>query len=138
VSESNTEAKTSMRFVTMHEADASVVGGRRPYLDYLDQGVTEATDGWMRAEVMRVRAAPEPTGWHYHECEGQFCYLLKGWIRMEFEDGHVFDMKPGDSMFLPGGTIHNMAATSDEFESIEITIPAEIATIPVDKPAHLP
>jgi hypothetical protein len=27
----------------------------------------------------------QPTGWHYHVCEGQLEYMLGGWVDLEFE-----------------------------------------------------
>ena len=42
----------------------------------------------MRAQLTTaVTGMTKPTGWHYHVCEGQFVYTLKGWVELEFEDG---------------------------------------------------
>ena len=42
----------------------------------------------MRAQLTSaIRGMTEPTGWHYHTCEGQFVYVLKGWVDLEFEGG---------------------------------------------------
>ena len=43
-----------------------------------DLGITEATDGFMRSQVMiGSQGMTKPTGWHYHTCEMQFVYVLK-------------------------------------------------------------
>lgn len=63
--------------------------GRRPEIKYRDLGIPEATNGRMRAEVMHIAARAKPTGWHYHECEIQFLYMLKGWVDLEFGDRGV-------------------------------------------------
>ena len=55
------------------------VEGRRTFFKYRDLGVTAASNGWMRAQLMTaVTGMTKPTGWHYHVCEGQFVYTLKG------------------------------------------------------------
>ena len=50
--------------------------------------MSAATGGELRAQVMEaVTGMTEPTGWHAHQCEAQFVYVLKGWVELEFEDG---------------------------------------------------
>ncbi|MCY3673145.1 MAG: cupin domain-containing protein, partial [Alphaproteobacteria bacterium] len=90
----------------------------------------------MRAQTMTaIRGMTEPTGWHYHECEGQFVYLLKGWVDLEFETGETLRIQAGESLFIPGGLKHNEIATSDDLEILELSIPAEMGTVPCDPPA---
>ena len=51
----------------------------------------------MRAQVMSaVTGMTQPTGWHYHVCEGQLVYALKGFVELEFEDGTQCRLKPGN------------------------------------------
>ena len=77
---------TSLRHAT--KDNAPLVAGRRTFFKYRDLGVTEASNGKLRAQVMQTVAdMKEPTGWHYHECDGQFVYILKGWVDLEFETG---------------------------------------------------
>ena len=45
----------------------------------------------------------EPTGWHFHVCEHQLVYMLKGWVDLEFEDGTKVRLMPGDSLMIPDG-----------------------------------
>ena len=72
------------------------VEGRRDFFKYRDLGVTGASEGWMRVQVMSaVRGMTQPTGWHYHVCEGQFVYALKGFVELEFEDGTQCRLEPG-------------------------------------------
>ena len=90
----------------------------------------------MRAQTMTaIRGMTEPTGWHYHECEGQFVYALKGWVDLEFETGETLRIQAGESLFIPGGLKHNEIATSDDLEILELSIPAEMGTVPCDPPA---
>jgi len=41
----------------------------------------------------------------------------------------------GDSVYIPGNTPHNEIATSDTFELVEISVPADMGTEPCDPPA---
>jgi quercetin dioxygenase-like cupin family protein len=113
-----------------------LVPGRRSFFSYRELGVTEATDGKMRAQVMRAtQGLSEPTGWHYHVCEQQFIYVLKGWVDLEFEDGSKLRVREGDSLLIPGGMRHNETATADEMEILEVSVPAKFGTVPCDPPA---
>ena len=119
--------------------DARYVAGRRSFFKYRDLGVTDATDGKMRAQVTSAtQGLGEPTGWHYHVCEGQFVYTLKGWVELEFEDGSNCRLEAGDSVFIPGGMRHNELRTSDNLEILEVSVPADMGTVPVDPPAGRP
>jgi quercetin dioxygenase-like cupin family protein len=115
------------------------VAGRRDFFKYRDLGVTAASNGWMRAQVMSaVTGMTKPTGWHYHVCEGQLVYTLKGWVELEFEDGTTCRLETGDSCFIPGGMHHNEIRTSDDLEILEVCLPADMGTVPVDPPAGRP
>ena len=61
--------------------------GRRHFFRYRDLAVTEATGGKMRAQVTSAKSAMDrATGWHYHTCDMQFVYILKGWVDLEFAE----------------------------------------------------
>ena len=115
--------------------DSPVVQGRREFFTYLDLGVADASNGEMRAQVMRAaQGLTEPTGWHYHECEGQFVYAIKGWVDLEFETGEKIRLEPGQSLYIPGGLRHNETATSTDIEILEVCIPSDMGTVPCDAP----
>jgi len=115
--------------------DAPVVQGRREFFTYRDLGVADASNGEMRAQVMRAaQGLTEPTGWHYHECEGQFVYAIKGWVDLEFETGEKIRLEPGQSLYIPGGLRHNETATSTDIEILEVCIPSDMGTVPCDAP----
>ena len=93
----------------------------------------------MRAQVMSATAGmTKPTGWHYHVCEGQFVYALKGWVDLEFEDGQSIRLQAGESLYISGGLRHNEIATSDTLEILEISVPADMGTVPCDPPEGRP
>lgn len=45
---------------------APLVAGRRTFFNYRDLGVSDATDGRMRAQVTVATGVMQQTGWHYH------------------------------------------------------------------------
>ena len=111
------------------------VPGRREFFSYHDLLVRDATKGAISAQVMKAtRGMSKPTGWHYHVCDAQFIYALKGWVDLEFEDGRKIRLGEGESMLIPGGMKHNETATSDEFELLEVTVPGNMGTVPCEKP----
>ena len=115
------------------------IPGRRDFFQYRELGVTEATDGFMRAQVtIGTQGLTRPTGWHYHICEGQFVYMVKGWVELEFEDGRTIQVKEGDSLYIPGNTKHNETRAADNLEILEISIPADMGTKACDAPAGWP
>jgi uncharacterized cupin superfamily protein len=126
----------TMKLAVTSAKNPDYVEGRRSFFKYRDLGVQKATDGWMRAQVMSaITGMTQPTGWHYHVCEGQFVYALKGFVELEFEDGTNCRLEAGDSCFIPGGMKHNELRTSDDVEIIEICLPANMGTVPCDRPA---
>ena len=75
---------------------APLVAGRRSFFKYRDLGVTAASSGKIRAQVtIGAEGMTQPTGWHYHVCEGQFVYMLSGWVDLEFEDGQKLRIQAG-------------------------------------------
>ena len=109
-------------------ANPNYVKGRRDFFKYRDLGVTAATQGRMRAQVTKAeRGMSQPTGWHVHKCEAQLVYMLSGWVDLEFADRKV-RLSAGDSMLIPGDTPHNETGTSDTFELLEGSIPADMGT----------
>jgi quercetin dioxygenase-like cupin family protein len=134
-----TTEKPAMKLCHATQATAPFVPGRRTFLKYRDLGVTDATNGAMRAQVMSaITGMTEPTGWHYHVCDGQFVYALQGWVELEFETGELLRLKVGESLFIPGGMRHNEISTSDDLEILEVCVPAAMGTVPCDRPEGLP
>jgi mannose-6-phosphate isomerase-like protein (cupin superfamily) len=113
-----------------------LVKGRREFFQYRDLGVAEASGGGMRAQVMMAsQGLSRPTGWHFHECDGQFIYIIKGWVDLEFEDGRTIRVEQGDSLFIPGYMRHNEIRTADELEILEVSTPGVMGTTACEPPA---
>ena len=60
--------------------------------------------------------------------------MLSGWVDLEFAGGKVVRIEAGDSMYIPGGTPHNEIATSEGFELVEVSVPADMGTEPCAAP----
>ena len=122
-----------MKLAISTAKEARFVPGRRHFFQYRDLGVTEATQGKMRAQVTSAKSAMDrETGWHYHTCDMQFVYVLRGWVDLEFAGGKKARFSAGDSVMIPGGMPHQEIATSEDFQLIEVSVPAEMGTEPCD------
>jgi quercetin dioxygenase-like cupin family protein len=125
-----------MEVVYASRSQVKFNAGRRAEIKYRDLGVQGATKGDMRAEVMHIAPGTpsRPTGWHYHTADIQFLLMLKGWVKLEFADGGVIILQEGDSVMIPGGTVHQELCSSDPMELLEISLPAKLGTVNCDAP----
>lgn len=112
-----------------------LVKGRRDFFQYRDLQVAQASGNLLRAQVMSSsQGLSRPTGWHFHECDGQFIYILKGWVDLEFEDGRTIRVEEGDSLFIPGYMKHNEIRTASELEILEVSTPGVLGTTACEPP----
>jgi len=123
------KSEAAMQVAVASASAPTFVQGRRSFFTYRDLGVSAASNGRIRAQVTAAKAGmSKPTGWHYHVCEAQFVYMLSGWIELEFADRPLLRVEAGDSVFIPGGLPHNELRTSDTFELLEVSVPADMGT----------
>jgi mannose-6-phosphate isomerase-like protein (cupin superfamily) len=110
--------------------------GLRGYFEYRDLGIKRATRGKVIAHVIRARAGEAPHGeWHYHDCNVQFVYVLKGWVRFEYEGVGEVLMKAGSCFYQPPRIRHREIAHSPDIEMLEVVAPASFKTYSAQKPA---
>ena len=103
--------------------------GLRPYFAYRDLGISDATQGRVLAHVIRAEQQPDgPMGYHSHALDFQMCFMLKGWARIYFEDAGELRVEAGDAWYQPPGVKHEVLEYSEDWEVIEITMPAEFET----------
>ena len=57
-------------------------------------------------------------------------------VDLEFETGETIRLKAGESVFIPGGMKHNEIAMSQDLEILELSVPAEMGTVPCEPPAR--
>ena len=111
------------------------VAGRRAWVKYRELGVTAASGGSMRAQVIVAEEGNnQPTGWHIHHCDMQFLFGIKGAIHIAFSPDHIVILGEGDAMLIPGGVIHMELGEPTGVEVLEVTIPAQIGTESVVPP----
>jgi quercetin dioxygenase-like cupin family protein len=104
--------------------------GLRSYFEYRDLGIKRATKGKVVAHVIRARPGKAPHGeWHYHDVAVQFVYVLKGWVRFEYEGVGEVLMKAGSCFYQPPRIRHRELKHSRDLEMIEIVSPAKFKTV---------
>lgn len=122
-------AKTTGKSYAAHAADANWAEGLRTYLSYRGLGIKEATDGKVMAQVIRANEpCSGPMGYHYHDLEFQMNYLIKGSARIYLEDIGEIHVEAGDVWYQAPNVKHEVLEYSDDFEVLEITMPADFPT----------
>ncbi len=100
--------------------------GIRTYFEYRDLGIVKATRGKVLAHVIRAKEpCSGPGGYHTHDVEFQMNYVLNGWTRVEFEDAGEVRFEAGDSWLQEPNIKHEVLEYSDDFEVMEICMPAD-------------
>jgi quercetin dioxygenase-like cupin family protein len=118
------------RYHVSHERDADWDEGLRPYFKYRDLGMVEATKGKVRAHVIAPTGPCQGLGdRHHHDLDFQMVYVLKGWARVHFDGIGEIRMEPGSCMYQEPGIKHAVLEYSDDYTVIEITVPADFATL---------
>jgi len=105
--------------------------GLRAFFEYRDLGIKEATHGRFNAEVIRAGTVKNYTraGRHYHKLDFQLVYVLKGWVKFEYEGEGSFTLKAGDCVLQPPEIRHELTAFSKDMELLEVTSPADFRTL---------
>ena len=117
------------RTTTSHAQDAHFERGLRAFFEYRDLGIAKATEGAFGAHVIRGIPGEHATGqWHTHDLPFQMFFVLKGWVRFEYEDIGEVTLEAGSSALQPPRVRHREIAHSDDLELVEITAPADFAT----------
>ena len=130
--------KGPMTFSASHAADAKFKdGGLRSCFEYRDLGISAATGGKVLAHVIRAKpGAQGGFGWHKHHLDFQMYYVLKGWVRFNYDGVGEVTARTGSCVHQPPGIRHAEVAHSDDLELIEITLPAEFETVETGAPAE--
>jgi quercetin dioxygenase-like cupin family protein len=113
------------------------VEGARPFFAYADTGLAASTGGRFGATFVRtVRAVKQGdgTGWHLHEADLQLIYVIHGHAVLEYEGVGRQVLRTGDMVFQPRGVRHDVVEVSDDYEHLEIDMPAAFETTPVPRP----
>lgn len=121
----------AMKFSVSHaESSEFKDDGLRPFFQYRDLGIRDATQGKVIAHVIRAkpgRLANHER--HHHEVEFQFVYVLKGWIKFHYDGVGEVTLKAGTCVHQPPGIRHTELGHSPDLELIELVMPADFKTV---------
>ncbi len=118
-------------FNVSHLATSGFKEGLRSYAKYRDLGMAKATGGLLQAHVIKMVPPCKPevvSKRHFHDVDVQMIYVLKGWIRSEFE-GREVTLRQGSAWLQPPRIKHTVLDYSDDCEMLEIILPAEFKTV---------
>lgn len=122
-------------FVATHHRPDAFEQGLRRYAQYRDLGIAGAISGMVRAHVIKMIPpcdAAEVYKRHFHDVEFQMVYVLKGWIKGEYEGAGVVTMREGSCWLQPPKIKHSVLDYSDDCELLEIIMPADFATVELE------
>jgi Cupin domain len=122
-------------FIASHHRPDAFEQGLRRYAQYRDLGIAGATKGMVRAHVIRMVPPCDPqevSKRHFHEVDFQMVYVLKGWIKGEYEGAGVVTMREGSCWLQPPKIKHSVLDYSDDCELLEIIMPADFATVELE------
>ena len=105
--------------------------GLRPFLEYRDLGLAEATEGRFGATIGRAIKKFEPGGGakrHTHDTGFHLIFVMRGWLRTEFEGLGEVVVRQGDCIAYQGEIPQEHIEYSDDFEVMQITSPADYRT----------
>jgi mannose-6-phosphate isomerase-like protein (cupin superfamily) len=120
------------KFTFSHPREEDFDQGLRSYAKYRDLGIAEATDGMVRAHVIRMIPPfrPEEVARpHYHDVDFQMIYVLKGWMTTEFEGEGAHTFYAGSCWIQPPKIKHTVLGYSDDCELLEVILPADFDTV---------
>ncbi len=98
-------------FVASHLNPDAFEGGLRAYAKYRDLGIAAATNGLAGAHVIKMIPPCDPaevSKRHYHDVEFQMIYVLKGWIKGEYEGDGEVTMVEGSCWLQPPKIKHTV------------------------------
>jgi uncharacterized RmlC-like cupin family protein len=128
--------RKAQSFTVAHARDGEFkTDGLRPYARYRDLGIAAASGGLCQAHVIRLigPCTDEVRKRHYHDTELQLIYVLKGWMKNEFEGHGEQLMEAGSCWLQPPKIKHTVLDYSDDCEVLEIIVPADFKTVELTK-----
>jgi len=128
--------RPTQSFVVSHLGPEAFAGGLRSYAEYRDLGIAAATNGLARAHVIKMIPPCDPavvSKRHYHDVEFQLIYVLKGWIKGEYDGHGEATMREGSCWLQPPRIKHKVLDYSADCELLEIILPADFGTVELEK-----
>ena len=126
------KTRPKQKFTFSHHREEDFDAGLRTYAKYRDLGIAPATGGMVQAHVIKFVPpfrAEDVAIPHYHDVDFQMVYVLKGWIRSEFEGEGAHTFHAGSCWIQPPKIKHTVLGYSDDCEVLEIVLPADFETV---------
>jgi|SRR5271169_6649075 len=126
------KARPKHKFTFSHHREQDFDAGLRTYAKYRDLGIAPATGGMVQAHVIKFVPPFKPEEVsipHYHDVDFQMIYVLKGWIKSEFEGEGAHTFHAGSCWIQPPRIKHTVLGYSDDCEVLEIVLPADFETV---------
>lgn len=128
-------APNGMKFSISRGKGAEYLAGLRNYMVYRDLGLAASTNGRVGANIVKaVPGSKERSPWYMHLLDFQLVFVLRGWIKFNYENVGEVTLYPGDCINQAPTIRHIEIDHSDDYEGIEITMPAEFRTVGVTPP----
>lgn len=127
-------ARPPQKVAVSHYCNNDFESGLRTYAQYRDLGIVEASNGMVRAHVLRFTEPCDPkvvSKLHYHDTEFQMVYVLKGWVKTKLGHHQEITMREGSAWTQPPKIKHVITDYSDDCELLEVILPAEFETVEV-------
>ena len=122
-------------FNVSHRGEDDFDGGSRRYAKYRDLGRSKATNGMVQAHVIRMIPPCDPeevSKRHYLDVDLRMVYVLRGWIKSEFEGEGEVTMREGSCWLRPPRIKHSVLDYSEDRELPEIILPANCQTVTLE------
>ena len=117
--------------VTRRDGATWTQKGLRPFLEYRDLGLAEATNGRLGGTIGRSIKKWEPGGGaprHTHDVGFHMIFVMRGWFRSDFEGLGEVTLREGDCLSYEGEIPQEHIEYSDDFQVMQITMPADYQT----------
>lgn len=99
---------------------------RLPGYECRDTTIASNTKGVAGVQVVR-RGAGTPV-WASHDCDILFGFVMGGQVTLEGEGRDPYALEKGDAYVIPPGMKTRLAAPSEDFELLEVTLPGTFNT----------
>ena len=123
---------STWQFVHDENKDANWATGLRKIFEYRDLGIKAGTNNAYVAHVIRAVGREDSDqihAWHYHECDFQMVYILKGWATFEYDGIGIRTLREGDCVNQVPMIRHREIECSEDLEILEIVAPADFKTV---------
>jgi hypothetical protein len=108
--------------------------GLRDFFRYRDLGIAEITDGKIGATIAKAFSPQRPEDYappHVHSLGFHMIFVLKGWLKTDFEELGEVVLREGDCLSYQGEVIQAHKEYSADYEVLQLTLPAEFPTKPI-------